>query len=114
MKAIAESLLEILADEEHDEEHDGVRNFLIEPPTLFGLVIFDTLVALVAYEPLTDQLRAFAFYHFNKMHEEVWNCISLAVLISWVRNSMLRVKEVLLERGALMDIESRPQPDPDA
>lgn len=108
---MSNDLLDLLTD----EEHDGGSIYIMEPPTLFGLVIFESLVALVAYEPLTDQMRAFAFYHFNKMHEEVWNCISLAILISWVRNSMLRVKEALSERGMLMQgVESTPQPDPDA
>jgi hypothetical protein len=111
LKVIAENVLDLLID----GQHDGDPTFIMEPPTLFGLVIFDSLIALVAYEPLSDQMRAFAFYHFNKMHEEVWNCISLAILISWVRNSMLRIKGALLERGDLMEgVESTPQIDPDA
>ena len=76
---------------------DSEEEYIIEPPTLFGLVIHDTIVAVVAYEPLTSitSIRQFAFYHFNKINEEIWNCISLSILISWVRNGMLRIKEAL-------------------
>jgi hypothetical protein len=76
---------------------DSQEEYIIEPPTLFGLVIHDTIVAVVAYEPLAanTSMRQFAFYHFNKINEEIWNCISLSILIAWIRNGMIRIKEAL-------------------
>jgi hypothetical protein len=108
LETTSASLLSCLRAREAEDE------YMIEPPTLFGLVIYETIVAVVAYEPLssTGVLRQFAYYHFNKLNEEVWNSISLAILVSWARNSMLRIKEVLDQRdGVLVDVIETPSAD---
>jgi hypothetical protein len=76
---------------------------LIEvPPTLFGIAIFDTILGVVAYEPQSDRddIRSFAFYDMCDINAEVWNTISLGIIIHYVRNQMIRLKEA---RESIMD-----------
>jgi hypothetical protein len=77
---------------------DGaLGDYVISPPVIFGIVAFDSVVGVMACEPLSPelQIRNLGFYHFDKQHEEVWNCISLAILVFWARNSTLRIKDAL-------------------
>jgi hypothetical protein len=81
---------------------------IISPPIILGIVAYDTVVGVIACEPLSPgmQIRNLGFYHFNRQHEEVWNCISLAILIHWARNSMIRAGDALgisLERTREID-----------
>jgi hypothetical protein len=83
---------------------DELRNTLrhdpgINPyPTLFGMVIYGNVVAVVAYEPMNherDTIRTIGFYHFEIQLEECWNCISLAILIHYIRHQLVRLQQAL-------------------
>jgi hypothetical protein len=75
----------------------GQDAFRIEPPTLYGVVICQTVVALVAYEPLSerDALRTIAFFHYSKPEYDVWNSLALCMLVMYCRDHMLRIQDAL-------------------
>jgi hypothetical protein len=104
LEEASRNLLSVLRIEGSPDE------YIMDPPTLFGLVIYETIVAVVAYEPLNPdgEIRQFAFYHFNKIQEEIWNSISLSILVSWVRNGMIRVKQVLDRIESAMEDDGAP------
>jgi hypothetical protein len=95
LRSMGDKLLELLkfaAPSTNDSE------YLIDPPTLFGFAVLDSLVGIVAYEPLTRTSRTIGFFNFDDRHLEVMNTISLAILIHWVRYGLIRLRDVLEEQ----------------
>jgi hypothetical protein len=84
-------------------KHDG-EYFLIEPPTLYGIISSQMISALVAYEPLAEKecLRQMVFFRHYKDVYDAWNCIALALMIIWCRDRMLDMKEVLPDHSEEM------------
>lgn len=80
--------------------HHNGESYLLEPPTLYGIMSKRTVFALVAYEPLgvLDDTRQMAWFHLSKDVHDVWNCIALAVMIIWCRDHMLDMLQALPER----------------
>ncbi|KIW01834.1 uncharacterized protein PV09_06685 [Verruconis gallopava] len=78
--------------------HDGSA-YLVEPPTLYGVVAKQTVVALVAYEPLSprDALRTIAFFHMSKPKYDVWNALALAIVMIHCRDHLLKIKKAIPE-----------------
>ena len=79
-------------------EYDGIT-YLMEPPTLYGIVAKEAVIALFAYEPLSsrDAIGTIAFFHMSKSKHDVWNALALAIVMIQCRNSLLRMKELLAE-----------------
>jgi hypothetical protein len=75
--------------------------YIIPPPSIFGLLIKDTVAAIVAYEPLSsrDKIRVVAYLHFSSQTHEAWNCLSLAIVAAHCRNNMVKVREALQAAG---------------
>jgi hypothetical protein len=78
--------------------HDGSA-YLVEPPTLYGIVAKEAVIALVAYEPLSprDALRTIAFFHMSKPKYDVWNALALAIVMMHCRNHLLKIKQAIPE-----------------
>jgi hypothetical protein len=89
---------------------DGVEEYLEDPPTLFGFVVVKGVVGVVALEPLdkTGALRTIGFFHLNRREDEIWNCISLAIIIMWVGVNLSKVKAAM-DR---LPLSERPTPLP--
>jgi hypothetical protein len=81
-----------------DFEHEG-QCYLVEPPTLYGIVAKEAVIALVAYEPLSprDALRTIAFFHMSKATYDVWNALALAIVMVQCRNELLKIKAAIPE-----------------
>jgi hypothetical protein len=95
LRSMGDKLLEVLkfaAPSKNDSE------YLIDPPTLFGFAVLDSLVGIVAYEPLTRTSRTIGFFNFDDRHLEVMNTISLAILMHWVRFGLIRLRDALEEQ----------------
>jgi hypothetical protein len=93
MNSIVTSRLRRLAVEVKESLEE--QKIIEIPPTLFGIAVYTTIVGVVAYEPQSnrDDIRTIGFFHFDNMTEEVWNTISLGIVIHYVRNHMIRIKE---------------------
>jgi hypothetical protein len=78
-------------------EQGEVVAYRMDPPTLFGFVVVRSVVGVVALEPLspTRGMKTIGFFHLNRPEEEVWNCISLAVIMNWAATNASRVKEAM-------------------
>jgi hypothetical protein len=78
--------------------HEGT-GYLCEPPTLYGIVAKEAVIALVAYEPLSprDALRTLAFFHMSKAKYDVWNALALAIVMVHCRNHLLKIKKLIPE-----------------
>ena len=77
----------------------GGQGYLVEPPTLYGIVAKSAVVALVAYEPLSerDAVRTIAFFHMSKATYDVWNALALAIVMVQCRNLLLKIKAAIPE-----------------
>ena len=75
--------------------------YIIPPPSIFGLLIKGTVVAIVAYEPLSalDKIRVVAYIQFSSQTLEAWNCLSLAITAVHCRNNMVKIREALQAAG---------------
>jgi hypothetical protein len=73
--------------------------YLIDPPTLFGFAVLDSLVGVIAYEPISRTARTIGFFNFDDRHLEVMNTISLTIVIHWVRYGLLRLRDALEEQS---------------
>jgi hypothetical protein len=84
-------------DDESPWFFHGQDAFRIEPPTIYGVVICQTVVALVAYEPLSerDALRTIAFFHYSKPEYDVWNSLALCMMVIYCRDHMMRIQDAL-------------------
>ena len=117
LKARSEQLLELLRvdavesligpDDQTDIFFHDSEGYLYEPPTLYGIVVKEAVVALVAYEPLSnrDAFRTIAFFHLSKPHYDVWNALALAMVMIHCRNHLLKIKERLPE-GMYEEVEA--------
>lgn len=78
-------------------EQGEVVAYRMDPPTLFGFVVVRSVVGVVALEPLspTRGMKTIGFFHLNRPEEEVWNCISLAIIMNWAATNASRVKEAM-------------------
>jgi len=77
------------------------EGYIIPPPSIFGLLIKDTVATIVAYEPLSvrDKIRVVAYLHFSSQTHEAWNCLSLAIVAVHCRNNMVKIREALEAAG---------------
>ena len=91
-------------------EHGEVVAYREDPPTLYGFVVVRSVVGVVALEPLSASrgMKTVGFFHLNRPEEEVWNCISLAILMNWVAINIAKVKAAM-ER---IPADERPAPMP--
>lgn len=89
--------------------HKG-QTYLIEPPTLYGIVAKKALIAIVAYEPLSprDALRTIAFFPMSNASADVWNAVALAIIMIQCRNKLLEIKAAIPE-----DLDALELPDSD-
>lgn len=78
--------------------HDGT-SYIYEPPTLWGIVAKEAVIALVAYEPLSkrDAVRIICFFHMSKPQYDVWNALALAIVMVWCRNHLYTIKQRIKE-----------------
>jgi hypothetical protein len=72
--------------------------YLMEPPTVFGFVVTNSFVGVLAWEPISEEARSFGFYNFMEKKMESMHAISLAIIIHWARHSMVRIKRALEEQ----------------
>ena len=70
---------------------DTEEEFEHELPTLYGLVIANTIVAIVSYNvavPRKD-LRTIAIFDFGDNDQDVWNAFAVAIVVVTVRNFLM-------------------------
>jgi hypothetical protein len=106
LRELSKRLLRLLLKQQAsgiDEENlpRDPEAYIIPPPSLFGLLIKDTVAAIVAYEPLSarDTIRVVAYIHFTSQRLEAWNCLSIAIVAAHCRNNMVNVREALQASG---------------
>ena len=89
--------------------------YIIPPPSIFGLLIKETVAAIVAYEPLSprDKIRVVAYVHFSSQTQEAWNCLSLAIVAVHCRNNMIKIREALQAAGLYKPVIKRDEDYPD-
>ncbi|KAK4990437.1 hypothetical protein LTR66_006794 [Elasticomyces elasticus] len=93
------------------------KAFKQTPPTLYGIVITHTLVAVVAYLPMqaTPALKTVAIFDFGDADYNVWNELAVAILVCHARNVAGTYKDILEEVMGGAEKESKgDQEDPDA
>jgi hypothetical protein len=85
-------------DTSEDFWHEG-QGYIVQPPTLYGIVAKKALIAIVAYEPLSprDALRTIAFFPMSNSSSDVWNAIALAIIMMQCRNQLLKIKAAIPE-----------------
>ena len=68
-----------------------------ELPTLYGMVISHTILAIVAYDitPFAPSLRHVATFDFGDAGYDVWNSLGVALAVVHVRNRMMELKPVM-------------------
>ena len=78
--------------------HKG-QGYLVEPPILYGIVAKQAVIALVAFEPLSERnaLRTIAFFQMSKATYDVWNALALAIVMVQCRNQLLKIKAAIPE-----------------
>lgn len=89
-------------DEEDTEEElissDGVptedgigEEFSHDLPTLYGIVIKHTVVAMVTYDVCVpgQAVRSIAMFDFGKPDQDVWNGLAVAILVVMCRNCLM-------------------------
>lgn len=61
-----------------------------ELPTLYGLIVVHTIVALVTLDTSMDgkELRNIALIDYSKSDQDVWNGIAIAMVAVWARNQL--------------------------
>ena len=78
-------------------------------PTLYGLVVAHTVVALVTYDSAVEgkPLRNLALFDFGDYEQDVWNAFAVAMIVIWARNYLVTLPwEEVQEKGE--------EDDPDA
>ncbi|KAL9101568.1 MAG: hypothetical protein Q9187_009227, partial [Circinaria calcarea] len=66
--------------------------FEYELPTLYGLIIAHTIVAIVSYDVAVhhkDPLRSIAVFDFGDNDQDVWNAFAVAIVVVTVRNYLM-------------------------
>ena len=60
-------------------------------PTLYGLVVAHTVVALVTYDSAVEgkALRNLALFDFGDYEQDVWNAFAVAMIVIWARNYLV-------------------------
>ena len=71
-------------------ETDEVE-FAHELPTLYGLIIANTIVAIVSYNVAVPHkaLRTIAIFDFGDNDQDVWNAFAVAIVVVTVRNLLM-------------------------
>lgn len=80
-------------------------------PTLYGLVIVHTVVAIVTLDANhpDNPVRSIAQFDFSDEDHDVWNVFAIAIVVVLVRNYLTSIRELDLEVA-----EPQNQSDPDA
>ena len=79
-------------EEEADENEEATgKDYLHSLPTLYGLVIAHTVVALVTYDCSVEgrPLRNLALFDFGDDEQDVWNAFAVAMIVIWARNYLV-------------------------
>ena len=85
---------DLLADNDAngDEEEDEYSHDL---PTLYGIVIKHTVVAMVTYDVCVpgQEVRSTAMFDFGIADQDVWNAFAVAILVVICRNYLMALAE---------------------
>lgn len=94
-----------LTSYDHDDAvplEDGIgEEFSHDLPTLYGLVIKHTVVAIVTHDVCVpgQDVRSIAMFDFGQPDQDVWNGFAVAILVVLVRNYLMElVAEAEAER----------------
>lgn len=87
------------------------RDFVREPPTLYGVIASHTIMGFVCYDIMdpNPQLRTVAIFDFSREDYDVWNGMALAIFVIHCRNRMMELKDDLPQYSSSEFID-----DPDA
>lgn len=114
LRELSKRLLKLLLKQQAPGNYDenlprDPEAYIIPPPSIFGLLIKDAVVAIVAYEPLSsrDKIRVVAYIHFSSQTQEAWNCLSLAIVAAHCRNNMVKIREALQAAGLYKPVIKR-------
>ena len=84
---------------------DGRPRYVPALPTLVGLVIAHTVVAVVTYDAALEngEVRNLATFDFSEMGQDVWNAVAVGMVVVWVRDWLVRLDlpEVEVEMGGV-------------
>lgn len=97
------------------ESSDEIEQFYVHDlPTLYGIVIIDTLVSVVTHDTIYPEgsVKCLGVFDFQKAGQDVWHALAIAIIFMRARNDILVLKaEGEYEEGS--KVES-PMDDPDA
>lgn len=67
------------------------EEFSHDLPTLYGIVIKHTVVAMVTYDVCVpgQEVRSIAMFDFGKPDQDVWNGLAVAILVVICRNYLM-------------------------
>ncbi|EKG13482.1 hypothetical protein MPH_09350 [Macrophomina phaseolina MS6] len=86
-----------------DTDADGTPiqvDEVCEPPTIYGIIISHLMVCLVALEDEDNgaaepRIHAFSWNSMAKPAYDVWNTITMAIMVMHCRNTMLSLKNIM-------------------
>lgn len=70
-------------------------------PVVFGLTIAHSVVGICSHDASKPgkPIRNLATFNFGKDGQDVWNGLAVAILIVWVRNSLVRIWNQMIQDG---------------
>ncbi|KAK7715820.1 hypothetical protein SLS57_006825 [Botryosphaeria dothidea] len=84
-----------------DENGNDVQiGELCDPPTIYGIIVSNLMICLVALEDEDDgyeqpRIHAFSWNNMAKPEYDVWTTITIAILVMHCRMKMLNLKQVM-------------------
>jgi hypothetical protein len=99
-------------DRERCSESDDVQYYVHDLPTLYGVVIKDSVVSFVTYDVAMpgQAVRCLGVYNFKKEGQDVWHALAVSILFIRARNYLMELEK----EGELGDVIEEDSTDPDA
>ncbi|MCJ1359317.1 MAG: hypothetical protein MMC33_009318 [Icmadophila ericetorum] len=74
-------------------------------PIIFGITIAHSIVQFSSHDPEVPgkALRNLAIFNFGKDGQDVWNALAVAILVVWVRDSLVKIWNQMIEDGEVGD-----------
>ena len=91
-------------------EGDGESRYMPALPTLVGLVVAHTVVAVVTYDAALEkgEVRNLATFDFSEIGQDVWNAVAVGLVIVWVRDWLvdLGLPEIEVDTSDDVDVDA--------
>jgi len=84
-------------DSRNSQDTAVEKDFIREPPTLYGVIASHTIMGFVSYDIMdpNPSLRTVAIFDFSREDYDVWNGMAVAIFIIHCRNRMMELKDDL-------------------